>query len=68
MIYVAIKCLFDCLMVNSYMLNTGKESAQERADLKKLLLRQLRDIDFNVRYIATEGFCKLIMCERLHDP
>ena len=26
MIYVAIKCLFDCLMVNSYMLDESKEN------------------------------------------
>ena len=61
MIYVAIKCLFDCIMVNSFMLETDK-------DLRKLLLRQLRDMDYNVRYLATEGFCKLLMCERLHNP
>jgi hypothetical protein len=23
----------------------------------------LRDADYNVRYIATEGFCRMLMCE-----
>ena len=26
-------------------------------------MKQLRDVDFNVRYIATEGFSRMIMCE-----
>lgn len=26
-------------------------------------MRQLRDADANVRYVATEGFCRLLMCE-----
>lgn len=25
-------------------------------------------MDHNVRYIATEGFCKLLMCERINNP
>lgn len=28
MIYVAIKCLFDCIMVNSFMLETDKDLQQ----------------------------------------
>jgi hypothetical protein len=68
MIYVAIKCLFDCTMTNGFMLETDEESTQARSDLRKLLLRQLRDMDFNVRHIATEGFCKLLMCERVNNP
>ena len=68
MIYAAIKCLFDCVMVNSFMLESDEENNIKRSDLKKLLLRQLRDMDYNVRYIATEGFCKLLMCERINNP
>ena len=26
-------------------------------------MRQLRDADANVRYLATEGFCRVLMCE-----
>ena len=25
-------------------------------------------MDFNVRYIATEGFCKILMTERINNP
>ena len=32
------------------------------------MIRQLRDYDFNVRMIATEGFCKLLMCEKINEP
>lgn len=26
-------------------------------------MKQLRDADFNVRYLATEGFCRMLMTE-----
>ena len=39
MIYVAIKCLFDCIMVNSFLLETDEKHAAQRSELKKLLLR-----------------------------
>ena len=26
-------------------------------------MQQLRDADYNVRYIATEGFARILMCE-----
>ena len=39
MIYAAIKCLFDCVMVNSFMLETDEENGLKRNELKKLLLR-----------------------------
>lgn len=45
-----------------------KELQDLRNHLKKLMIRQLRDYDFNVRIIATEGFCKLLMCEKMNDP
>jgi len=28
-----------------------------------LLVRQLRDADLNIRFIATEGFCRMLMCD-----
>src|SRR5688572_16252163 len=31
-------------------------------------MRLLRDIDFYVRHVATEGFCKLLICERILNP
>lgn len=68
MIYIAIKCLFDCIMVNGFMIETNEENNQARADLRKILIKQLRDMDFNVRYIATEGFCKVLMTERINNP
>lgn len=68
MIYVALKCIFDCLIVNGFMLDKDEETQESRSDLRKLLMRQLRDMDYNVRHIATEGFCKLLMCERIHNP
>ena len=67
MIYVAIKTLFDCLMVNSFMLEVDEENKVMRSDLRKLMMRQLRDMDYNVRYLSTEGFCKLLMCERINN-
>lgn len=39
-----------------------------RQDLRKLLMRLLRDSDYNVRLLATEGFCKLLICERMQNP
>jgi len=39
MIYAAIKCLFDCIMVNSFMLETCEEFAEKRGELRKLLMR-----------------------------
>jgi hypothetical protein len=68
MIYVAIKCLFDCILVNGFMLETDEENNIPRAELRRLLLRQLRDVDFNIRIVATEGFCKVLMCERINNP
>ena len=65
MIYVAIKSLFDCLMIHSFMLEMDEETKETRNNIRKLLMRQLRDYDYNVRWIATEGFCKLLICERL---
>ena len=31
-------------------------------------MRLLRDSDFNIRLLATEGFCKLLICERMQNP
>jgi hypothetical protein len=31
-------------------------------------MRLLRDIDYKVRHIVTEGFCKILTCERIHNP
>ncbi len=31
-------------------------------------MRLLRDSDYNVRLLATEGFCKLLICERMQNP
>ena len=31
-------------------------------------MRLLRDTDYNVRLLATEGFCKLLICERMQNP
>ncbi len=33
-----------------------------------MLMRLLRDTDYNVRLLATEGFCKLLICERMQNP
>lgn len=30
-------------------------------------MRLLRDSDYNVRLLATEGFCKLLICERMQN-
>jgi len=39
MIYAAIKCLFDCVMINGFMIETNEEDTQNRSDLRKLLMR-----------------------------
>lgn len=31
-------------------------------------MRQLRDADFNIRLLATEGFCKILLCESTDKP
>ena len=70
-VILMLKAIFDGLIVHSYMLKTsplGEKTTQEDFDkrklrLRQLLLKQLRDADLNVRFIATEGFCRLLMCE-----
>ena len=72
----ALKAIFDGLIVHSYMLKTSPvspETSQDNFDkrklrLRQLLLKQLRDADLNVRFIATEGFCRLLMCEAADKP
>ena len=72
-----LKAIFDGLIVHSYMLKTscpvGSDVSQDDFDkrklkLRQLLLKQLRDADLNVRYVATEGFCRLLMCEAADKP
>lgn len=77
MVIHALKAIFDGLIVHSYMLKTtpvegGKTTQDEferrKLRLRQLLLKQLRDADLNVRFIATEGFCRLLMCEAADKP
>ena len=72
-----LKAIFDGLIVHSYMLKTscpvGSDVSQDDFDkrklkLRQLLLKQLRDADLNVRYVAAEGFCRLLMCEAADKP
>jgi hypothetical protein len=39
MIYVAIKSLFDCLMIHSIMLETNEETKETRNNLRKILIK-----------------------------
>lgn len=67
-----LKAVFDGLIVHSYMLKanpmpewktTQDEFDKRKLRLRQLLLKQLRDADLNIRFVATEGFCRLLMCE-----
>lgn len=71
-----LKAIFDGLIVHSYMLKSNpinEKTSQDEFDkrklrLRQLLLKQLRDADLNIRFIATEGFCRLLMCEAADKP
>ena len=39
MIYVAIKSLFDCLMIHSVMLERNEETKEMRTNLRKILIK-----------------------------
>jgi hypothetical protein len=74
-----LKALFDGVIVHSFFFKlappdpTGPKADQfdqRKLKLRQLLLKQLRDVDFNVRYLATEGFSRMLMCEstdKTHD-
>jgi len=65
----ALKCLFDCFMVHAYMVDSpGDKDAFEKGETRNLLLQLLRDKDLEIRHLATEGFCRLLFCERLSNP
>jgi len=55
-----LRGLFDCVIVHSLFL---KNTDAKTLKLRQLLMKQLRDADFHVRYLATEGFCRMLMCE-----
>ena len=31
-------------------------------------MRQLRDADFSIRLLATEGFARILICEKIQNP
>ena len=55
-----LRGLFDCVIVHSLFL---KNTDGKTLKLRQLLMKQLRDADLHVRYLATEGFCRMLMCE-----
>lgn len=55
-------------MIHGFLLESGNIQDLSRQELRKLLMKLLRDSDFNVRLLATEGFCKLLICERMQNP
>jgi hypothetical protein len=55
-------------MIHGFLLESGNIQDLLRQELRKLLMRLLRDSDYNVRLLATEGFCKLLICERMQNP
>lgn len=57
-----LRALFDCVIVHSVFTKKG-DSDTKLLKLRQLLVLQLRDADLNVRYIATEGFARILMCE-----
>lgn len=61
---VILQTLFDAVIVYS-LFTTRQASPEDQLILKlrSLLMQQLRDADVNVRYIATEGFSRILMCE-----
>lgn len=75
-VILMLKAIFDGLIVHSYMLKASPVSEQTTQDaydkkklkLRQMLMKQLRDADLNVRFIATEGFCRLLMCEAADKP
>lgn len=65
---VCLKAILDGVMIHAFLLESGTSQDLLRQDLRKLLMRLLRDSDYNVRLLATEGFCKLLICERMQNP
>jgi hypothetical protein len=65
---VCLKAILDGVMIHGFLLESGNSQDLIRQDLRKLLMRLLRDSDYNVRLLATEGFCKLLICERMQNP
>ena len=65
---VSLKCIFDGVMIHGFLLESGNIQDLLRQELRKLLMKVLRDSDYNVRLLATEGFCKLLICERMQNP
>eukprot|EP00347_Sterkiella_histriomuscorum_P020384 403338008 len=66
--HVSIKCIFDGVMVHGYLLESGNNQDIQRQELRKGLMRLLRDSDFTIRLLATEGFCRLLICEKIQNP
>ncbi|CDW85365.1 at hook motif family protein [Stylonychia lemnae] len=65
---ISLKCLFDGIMVHGFLLESGNSKDIQRQELRKILMRLLRDSDYNIRLLATEGFCRLLICERMQNP
>lgn len=59
---IMLKGLFDSVIVHSLFVRKNN-TPEIMLRLRQLLVLQLRDADFNVRYIATEGFARMLMCE-----
>lgn len=62
---IMLKGLFDAVIVHSlFVKKTNDPEKLFKLDkLRQLLVQQLRDADYHVRYIATEGFARMLMCE-----
>lgn len=61
---VMLQCLFDSSVVHSLFVKKQPEETRDSLrQMRQLMLKQLRDSDANVRYLATEGFCRLLICE-----
>jgi len=63
-----LRALFDCVIVHSLFVKKHEHSQTKWLKLRSLLIKQLRDADRNVRYLATEGVCRILMCEAADKP
>lgn len=61
-----LKTLFDCAIVHSLFVKKIKSDTTDDTKilrLRTLLMKQLRDADYNIKSLATEGFCRMLICE-----
>ena len=66
-VHACLKTLFDCLQIHNFMWDSNNALDLLRQEVRSLLMRQLRDADFSIRLLATEGFSRILVCEKIQN-